>query len=150
MVTVFSIFIICFLNSCTATMSIQRKAYDNDKYVVKQSDSYAYAERIGRTVNSTTDIQFSAFSGTDTIVFIMAEAGDELIAAFNSDISEGEFRIALISPDNDVSQILFQSEQGQKSFILEEGVSRIKFVGRDSSGTVHLRLAGQIQLDYGR
>jgi len=131
-------------------MSIQRKAFDSDKYVVKQVDSFTYAERVGRTVNSATDILFRSFSGTDTIVYIMAEAGDELILTYNSIISEGEFRIVLISPINDVSNILIHSEKGEKSFILEEGVSRIKFVGRESSGSVNLVLSGRIQLDYGR
>ena len=133
--------ILLMFNGCAMAVVQQKRAFDSDKIIVRSEDTYTYEKRVGRSVNNKTDIQFEGFSGTDTILTINADSDDNVTIAYYSQIDRGDFKILLIDPDNRVTTIFNQSDSGATSFPIFPGISRLKMVGRESSGIISVQIS---------
>ncbi len=140
--------IILLFNSCMMTELDQRRAFDSDKIIVSEEDSFSYVKRVGRSVSRRTDIEFEGFSGTDTILSIKSHEGDLIGIAYRSQIITGQFKLVLIDPDEKIQSIVVNSGSGNTSILLKEGIYRLKLIGRDSSGIISFEIRGQSIVDY--
>jgi hypothetical protein len=128
---------------------------DRDKQIEKngkilQLDNASYSERLARAVNNHTDISFSAFNGTDTIVLLNTDEGDELVIEFSSNINRGSFNLIFINPNNEIIVLLNQSQKGLKKLIPGKGISRIRMIGKEAGGILSLKIKGYRDIEFQR
>lgn len=102
--------------------------YDNE-FIVKDQDSYSYRTRRGEN----TDFSFKDFNGTETIVRMNQVSMIEI--EMDSEINQGEFKIVMITPSNEIIEL----HEGINYFNLSEtGEYRVKIVGNQATGKMKL------------
>ncbi len=136
------IFLIIFITfSCTAfiEMQDQKEAYSNNEVIVKQNDSYNTKDYIGQAVDNNVKADFSSFTGMRTILSFSSTKDIEIDINYKSEIVSGDFRLVLITGDNEVIDILKKSRHNNKNAVeSEEGVKTIKI----PKGTNRIKIAG--------
>lgn len=134
------ILIILLFNSCMVAEIDIRRAFDSDRIIVSEEDSFTFVQRVGRTVRKRTDIEFEGFSGTYTLLSLNSQEGDFIEVAFRTQIKSGQFKLVLIDPDKNIQTIIAMSGSGQRSISLKKGISRIKMIGRESTGIISFEI----------
>ncbi|WP_026477187.1 hypothetical protein [Alkaliphilus transvaalensis] len=120
--------------------SKQRAIYDDNSKIVEAFDSYSFQRRLGGNTEEETNITFN-FSGMETLWDITASQESTIQILFDAKISKGRFKVVLISPDMEVINILENTQNGAMELKLSEGASRIKIVGDNTRGDLHLSFA---------
>ncbi|EOR25877.1 hypothetical protein A500_09485 [Clostridium sartagoforme AAU1] len=57
---------------------------------------------------------------------------------FSSDIELGTFKVVLIDPNNNITNILEQSQEGTEVYKVKKGNNRIKIVAKEAKGKLKL------------
>lgn len=119
----------------------QKNIYNNNDKIVEQGDSYTYRNRVG-THNSSDkiDLNYSGFSGDDTIWILNLHKDDEITFNYDSTVNSGDFKVVLINSQKQIENILEGTEQGNKTIKLTKGECRVKIVGRNAEGQVKLSI----------
>lgn len=138
----FVLLVIFNVRGCSNFSSYQREIFDDNNKIISQSDSYSFRNRVGRTLGNESNIEFSFFTGMETIWKINASEKEDIRIEYNSSISEGDFKIVLITPENEVINIISQSGEGNKIIQLNKGSSRFKIIGRDAKGEIEIKIEG--------
>ena len=120
-------------------LSEQQMIFDDLDIIVQDYDSYSYLTKKGRNIGNTSDLEFE-FSGMDTIWSIKAKNDGVLHVRFQSVITDGEFKVLLITPNHEIVTILNQSIADEKNIQIPEGTSKIKLVGRNAKGKLKMTL----------
>ena len=120
----------------------QKTLYDNDEAIASEADSYSFRNRTGRSEGNSTDMKFY-LTGMDTIWQLSAEENCSLTVSFDITMKSGQFKVVLISPDNEVETIVEGSATGQKEISIMPGQSRIKIVGKETETELKLSLTGE-------
>lgn len=120
----------------------QKTVFSDISKIVSEADSFSFVKREGVTTDTHIAISYVTFSGMETIWKIEAQDEGILALEFTSIVNRGEFKVVLISPENEVVNILQQNEAGFKSVPLKIGFSRLKIVGLESSGELTLTISG--------
>lgn len=116
-----------------------KKLYNDNAQLALNTDNYSIFKKTGEINKDNLNISFS-FSGTDTILEIDTKKETTMKLDINSKITNGKFKIILVSPHNEVSSICNRSYKKIKEIKLEEGKSRIKLVGLGAEGTLNLKI----------
>lgn len=141
LVLILSILVLTTLNGCSKISDYQKGIYDDSKEIVKQHDSFTFKVRIGNSMNNEASIKFSTFNGMETLWSINAKNNGSITLDYDAEIDKGDFKLVLITPDNEIVKIFEGSEEGEKRIDLIEGESRIKIVGKESKGklTIYIK-----------
>lgn len=137
--TLFVILAMVALSGCGVKQE-QREMYSNDKAIAESGDSYTYRDRTGDVTSETADIGFTKFYGSDTIWTIEAGQESELTLQVQQALSQGKFKIVLVTPDGKIEVVKEGSGKGEFKLQLAEGRNTIKFAGSNAKGTVHIQL----------
>lgn len=113
----------------------QRNIYNDDLKIIDQGDSYSFLYKEDISQGNSVDLKFK-FIGSDTLWEIETNNEATLNIKYNSNISSGKFKVVLITPENEIINILNESDSGQKEIKLTNGKSRIKMVGLDAEGSL--------------
>lgn len=116
----------------------QKSIYSDNSKIAKEADSYTFNNRIGSTNKNETNIEFSAFTGMETIWIIEVKEEGSVSVNYESKIENGDFKTVLISPNGVLTNIFEQSKSGTSTLNLQKGKNRIKIVGNDAKGEVTL------------
>ncbi len=135
---VFLILIIITITGCNSATNYQKSVFDDEDKIIKDKDSHTYKNRIGKTVGNEIDLKFSSFTGIETINRIDVNEEKETIFTLQSTIEEGDFKVVLITPEDEIINILEDTSGGTKSIILKKGISKIKLVGKKAKGEVKI------------
>lgn len=135
---VFLIFIIITITGCNSVTNYQNSVFDDEDKIVEDKDSYTYKKRIGKTVENEIDLKFSLFTGIETINRIKVNEEKEIIFTFQSTIDDGDFKVVLITPEDEIINILEGTSEGTESITLKKGTSKIKLVGKKAKGEVKI------------
>lgn len=122
--------------------SSKSSIYDDNSKIVSEGDSYSYQSKVGTNVNNKTNLKFR-FTGMDTIWELDSKKDATLQIDFKSQISNGKFKMVLISPNNKIVNILEQSITGNKKLSISSGKSRIKIVGSNAYGNLQLYISSK-------
>ncbi len=125
-----------FLSGC---YSPQGRYYNNDEKVVGESDSYDYSNRKGEIKDNEVSLEIS-FSGFDTIWTIEAFEDTELKCSYEAEITRGDFKVVLISPDKEITSTIEGGFDDEIVFNLEKGTNIIKIVGNNAKGSFKIRV----------
>lgn len=134
------VLLLTLLLSACSSNGDKKGIYNDNSKIIKEGDSYTYKERKGETTENGCNIEFSSFSGMETIWSIEALKEDKITINFNSKVNKGDFKLVLITTDNEVINILENTQEGNSEVTIKEGKSRIKFVGKATSGSCEISI----------
>lgn len=124
---------------CSPVVDYQNSISNDDK-IVKDSDSHTYLVRHGKSKGNETDIKFTSFSGTDTIFKITSDTETAIVFNFESIVDKGDFKVVLITPEDEIVEIVNGEQGGSETIQLKEGKSRVKLVGRKAKGQIKMNI----------
>lgn len=145
-----SIGFICFLTGCGATQ-YQRSLYSDDEKISNQSDSYSYSNRIRNSDSKyKQNIKYSDFYGDDTVWIISSKEDSNLSLSYDNELSSGEFKAVLIDDNRNVQTLFSGSKSGQDNIKLSKGDYRLKVVGKNAQGQIHLSINEDNNIEISR
>lgn len=121
--------------------SSTKNIYDNNVMIAEQGDSYSYKNKEEESSNTKFDLEYNKFSGDDTIWSLKVKKESTLELNYDLTIKSGDFKLVLITPDKKVENILQEESKGKKEIQLNEGIYRIKIVGKNTKGHIKLSIA---------
>lgn len=131
--------LIIVISSGCGVSEDKKNIYSNNDIIVQEADSFSF-----RTRNDAGDskeevnIKYNGFYGADTIWIIEAEADEEIMLKYNSNVNSGDFKVVLINPKKEIENILEGTQQGDKTIKLTKGKYAIKIVGRNAKGEIKI------------
>lgn len=123
----------------------QQNIYNDDLKVIAQGDSYSFSYRDGIMQGNTADLQFK-FNGSNTLWDIETNNEAVINIDYSSNIYNGKFKVVLITPEDEIINVLEQSDSGEKEIELKNGKSRIKIIGLDAEGSLKLNIEENEQI----
>lgn len=134
---IFLILIIAFvmLVGCEGKLDTQQKSiYDDNNKIVTSSDSFNETDAKKSISNGKIEETFGDFYGIRTLADITSPGDNESITInYSSNISKGNFKVVLVTPDNKVTEIKDINSKGEE-IKLSKGTTKIRIVGKDAVG----------------
>jgi len=115
------------------------KIYDDNEWIAGEGDSYTYLFRVATKINNKSQMKFN-MSGMETLWEIEASKDNFIDIEYSSKISRGNFKVVLISPDNNLQTVFEGTGEGTIRAEILEGVNRIKVVGKNAKGSINIIL----------
>lgn len=130
------------LGGCAGDASLAKQnIFDDEAALVQEADSYTYANRLGGGESQDQlDLEYSGFSGMETIWTFEVEDAGQLSLAFDSSVESGDFKVVLITPDKEIEEVLNGEQQGETTLALGQGTTILRLVGRDAGGHIVLSI----------
>ncbi|NLC45119.1 MAG: hypothetical protein GX783_12670 [Clostridiales bacterium] len=132
---------------CSSVVSHQDSIFDNDSKIIAQGDSHTYKSRLGNIADKETEIKFNSFSGSDTIYRIISDGESDAIFNFSSISDKGDFKVVLITADDEIINIVNGTGEGSESISIEDGTSRVKLIGKKAKGEIKLKIESGENVD---
>lgn len=123
----------------------QKYIYNDDLKIMNQGDSYSFSYKEGICEGNTVDLKFK-FTGSNTLWDIETNNEAVINIDYSANISDGKFKVILITPENEIINVLEQSDSGEKEIELKNGKSRIKIIGLDAEGSLKLNIEENEQI----
>ena len=124
------------LAACSNAGAYQKSVYGDDGKISAQGDSYTFANRVGSTDDTGASLEFSGFSGKQTLWDIDAAKAGTITLEVEAGIKSGKFKLCLIGPDDIVSIIAEGSVTDTIAVAVDKGASRIVMVGSNAKGEI--------------
>lgn len=145
---VLSIVLIVVITGIFATMKLvsfagdyQKSIYNDNTKIISQADSYTFLTNNSNINGNTVTESFNKFTGMVTVYNLKADLESTIKIDFKSTISNGDFKIVLIDPNDNVTDILEQSSSVEQEIAISSGESRIKIVGYNAKGNIDLSVS---------
>jgi len=135
-----TILIIMFITGCSLASDYQNSIFVDDSKIIKEADSYVYGSRRGQVEGNQSNLEFINFTGMETIYKIKSHGKNDVVFVFDSIIKDGDFKVVVIPPDDEVINIINDTQEGSETVQIKEGISRVKLVGRKAKGEVTLKI----------
>lgn len=119
----------------------QKSIYNDNTKIVSQADSYTFLTNSSDIDGYTLTESFNKFTGMVTVYELKTDEDSTIKVDFKADISNGDFKIVLIDPNDNVIDILEQSSSVEKEIDIPSGKSRLKIVGYNAKGNITLTLS---------
>ena len=123
------------------TNNNQENMYNNNDKIVQEDNNYTYITYKNPRKNNEIEIQYSGFSGIDTICFLEAKEDTEMTFNYDSTVDKGKFKAVLINPKNEVETISEGTEQSSKTIKLTKGKYSFKNVGANADGKITISIS---------
>lgn len=134
------ILVVINITACNSVVKYQNSIFHDKSKIVREGDSYTYKSKIGNGRGDEYDIKFTSFSGMETIYMIESDGENDVIVAFEAIVKDGEFKVVLITPDDEIINIVNGTDEGNKTIKIKEGVNRIKLVGKKAKGDISIKI----------
>lgn len=118
----------------------ERNIYNNEEKIVSKGDSYSYLRRKLESEENNMNFKFVEFTGIDTAYTIESTKEGIIKLQYDSEILDGEFKILLITPKNEIVNILSGNSKGDINIKIESGQSKIRIVGYKSTGSFKMNV----------
>ncbi|MDR5659311.1 hypothetical protein RH915_07395 [Serpentinicella sp. ANB-PHB4] len=125
---------VIILSGCMSLTTTQRKAYDDDQYILQEKDNYTFTNRSYQDEDENYAMTFDTFYGVETLWEMDAEAEGKLFLEYESNLKKGSFRCVLVTPENEVITLFDGTDKGKLELDVVEGKSWLKIVGKDAGG----------------
>lgn len=120
------------------TNNNQKNMYNNNDKIVQVDNNYTYITCRNTRSNNEIEIQYSGFSGIDTICFLEAKEDTEITFNYDSTVDNGKFKAVLVNTKNEVETILEGTEQNSKTIKLAKGKYSFRNVGANADGKIRI------------
>lgn len=118
--------------------------YDDKEKLASNTSSYSYVNKDGFVDETQAEIEFS-FSGQDILWKIVADEDTKMSFSYNMKISEGNFKVILVSEKKEIFTILENIDEdemeGTYSLEIPKGENMIKIVGNKAIGNLEMNLS---------
>ena len=116
--------------------------YDNDALQIEVADSYTYSLRDDESENDVNqiDLSFRGFIGRDTIWTLVVSETTEIDITYISEIRSGDFKVILITPEQEIHSVLSMSDQGTETVSFPVGTYYIKLIGKNAFGSISMNI----------
>ena len=122
--------------------SQQAAIYDDDARIADNVDSHAFAGLRGGAdlEGGAVELDFAGFTGKHTLWALYADG--EADATLSGEIAVGSepYRLVMVTPEDDVVEILEGSGTLDEQLELADGHTRIIMLGKGAAGSVSLEL----------
>lgn len=119
----------------------QKSIYNDNSKIVNSGDSYTFLTNTNDINGNTLTESFNKFTGMVTVYDLKTDEDSTIRVDFKSDISSGDFKIVLIDPNDNVTDILEKSDSLDQEIEISSGKSRIKIVGYNAKGNINLTVS---------
>lgn len=114
--------------------------YDNNKSILQEGDKYSFYHRDGEADEKHIDIKYNSFYGVQTLWVIQIEQESEIKIDYNSLVKSGNFKVVLVTPEQEITTIAEQSSKGAFIVAAPKGKYRVKIVGKNAIGNIQVDL----------
>ena len=116
--------------------------YDSEELQMEVADSYTYSLRDDESENvvNQIDLSFRGFIGRDTIWTLVVSENTEIDLTYSSEIRSGQFKVILITPENEIHSVLSMSDQGSDTVSFPQGTYYIKLIGKNAFGSISMNV----------
>lgn len=128
------------LAACAGRNGYQMSIYNDDAKIAKQGDSYTFANCVGDTDNTGASLEFSGFSGKQTLWEIETDSEGALTLDADVALKSGEFKLCLVDPDGAITVLSEGEAVGEIPVAVAEGVSHIVMVGSSAKGQLEVTI----------
>ncbi|MDP3386748.1 MAG: hypothetical protein Q8S24_05910 [Eubacteriales bacterium] len=137
---IMGIIMICTMTGCNTLTAAQKNAIENDRYVLRDNDSYRFTFRQSRRSPESCDMSFRLFYGVYTVYDLDVKENDTVHIDFESVSTSGQFKTVIVTPENEIVTLTEGNGKGRLSLDLTKGTYKIKIVGKDAQGSVAINL----------
>lgn len=151
-VTIGTIILISLIAICTFTIGIrsflktaasyQHSIYDDDSKIASDANSYSYFNKSSITQNDVTQLKFK-LTGVDTLYELNSKDNATVNIDYNCNISNGKFKIVLVSPDKNITTIIDKSCSESKEIPITSGKSKLKIIGDDAEVQLQVSISSK-------
>lgn len=133
--------VLILLTGCSANMN---KIYSDNKKIASEDDSYTLNKSVTNLENGTFTGSFK-LSGSLTLWSYDSDKDDNLQVPYNLSVKSGKAKLVLITPDNEVVDLVENSKNAAISedttinVPLKKGNNRIRLIGYKQS-SIHLNM----------
>ena len=116
--------------------------YNDNSLILSDEDSYTYQKCVD-TGSTDTSLKrdFQGFNGKDTIWTLDTAEDASISLDISANLSSGNFKVLLVSEDNDITTLLEGDDTQNTSVDLDNGTARIILVGDHASGSCEITLS---------
>lgn len=136
----FGIIMMSTLTGCNTLTAVQKHAIENDRYVVRDSDSYRFTFRQSRRSPESCDLSFRLFYGVYTLYKLDIKDNEPVTIDFESIETSGQFKTVIVTPEKEILPLAEGNDKGKVSLDLPGGTYKIKIVGKDAQGSLAINL----------
>lgn len=117
--------------------------FDDNALILEEGDAFTYSVRTesNEIIANQFDLSFRGFSGKETIFTLKTTQPTTLSLQYLSTLSSGQFKVVIVTPDNEVFTLLSGSDDDTSTISLQSGIYKIKLVGKTAFGTISLTLS---------
>lgn len=118
--------------------------FGSSRSIVNPKDDFYYYIQ-----NGTMDpyIEFKKYSGIHTICSINSTGAGSITVDYELEVDKGRYKVVLISPDNQITNIVSEPGSQTKEYQLKDGVSRIRLVGKYAYGKISMVIDPSDEVD---
>lgn len=125
------------LSGCSHAGLAQENDYTNKDKITSAYNQYNYQLRDGTITETEADFTFD-FTGTDRLWTITAQEDTEIKCLYEAQITDGKFKMVLITPEKNISSVLEGSSAATVILKLHEGENVVKIVGYQAKGSIDI------------
>jgi len=133
LITLFMILIGCATDD-------KQSIYTDEQRIVQEGDSYSFYSRTEEEDDKRLRIDFSRFSGVQTIMELQTEETSKLRLKYVSLVDNGNFKMVLVTEDKKIVKVVEQSDRGILEIAIKSGKNTLKIVGQNAKGYIQLEV----------
>ncbi|MBV1756613.1 MAG: hypothetical protein KMY55_02095 [Dethiosulfatibacter sp.] len=137
---IMAVIMIGTMTGCNTLTAAQRNAIENDRYVLRDSDSYRFTFRQSKRSPESCDMSFKLFYGVYTLYDLDVSENETVLIDFESVATSGQFKTVIVTPEDEIVTLAEGNDKGKLSLNLTKGTYKIKIVGKDAQGSVAINL----------
>ncbi|NCC64972.1 MAG: hypothetical protein EOM15_09990 [Spirochaetia bacterium] len=132
--------------SCTFFSNVSISGYspslvENEDRMLETGDSYFYKNRDVTLSEGCVEYSFTRFCGLETVYRVRCEEPQEISITINTDVNTNRYKVVLVN--DTLGQVLTLSQgsaETSQTLRLQPGRYRLKVVGYDADGFLHISL----------
>ena len=124
-----------------------RDIYNNEYKIVSENDSYSYLRKKLKNEENNMNLKFVEFTGIDTAYNIESYKEGIITLQYETEILKGEFKVLLITPSNEIVNVLEGNNKGNNNIKISSGKSKIRIVGNKSTGNLKINITSSDDID---
>ena len=122
------ILVVIIIVACNSVARYQSSIFYDESKIVREADSYTYRSKIGNGRGDEYDIKFTSFSGMETIYMIESGGENDVIVDFKAIVKDGEFKVVLITPDDEIINIVNGTDEGSKTIKIKKELTALSLL----------------------
>ncbi|WP_130805339.1 hypothetical protein [Senegalia massiliensis] len=140
LIFILTIFLSFTLMGCSYLSEKKGEVYNDNHEIASGEDSALFIKSVENNMGNNKSLRFSSFSGVKTLWKIESQGNGKVILDYDIEVTEGDFKIVLVTPDKEIVEIYEKDIVDNKELKLESGKSQIKMVGNKAKAKIKINI----------